>query len=157
MKFPQLFSKTGSSRSNEAPIKIGNRQPATGNQSEPSHVGCYRRNGFLQVDMVFALALFAIAIMPLGYSFARERQVLKIEYYHSAINELVDGEMEILVAGAAKNLPEGTQNYSVTARAAAKLPSGHFELTKNANHLRLAWLPDEKRGVGVIAREANFK
>ena len=118
---------------------------------------CRRRQGFLQIDLFIALAIFAIAILPLGYSFARERQVLKIEYAHSVINELVDGEMEILVAGAAKNLPDGTQNYPATLPAAAKLPPGHFELTKNADHLRLAWLPDGKHGLGAVVREVSLK
>ena len=34
-------ANSGSSRGNEAQIKIGNRQSAIGNQSEPPHVGCY--------------------------------------------------------------------------------------------------------------------
>ena len=37
--------------------------------------------------------------------------------------------------------------------AAANLPAGHFELTKNANHLRLEWRPDKRQGIGVVARE----
>jgi hypothetical protein len=113
--------------------------------------------GFLQIDLVVGLAILAIAIVPLGFSFARERQVLKIEYFHSVINELVDGEMEILAAGEAKNFPDGSQNYSVHAASAAHLPPGHFQLTKNGNHLRLEWLPDEKRGLGAVVRETTIK
>ncbi len=116
-----------------------------------------RRRGFLQIDLVVALAILAIAIVPLGFSFARERQVLKIEYFHSVINELVDGEMEILAAGEAKNLPDGSQNYSVHAAAAAQLPPGHFQLTKNGNHLRFEWLPDEKHGLGAVVRETTIQ
>lgn len=113
--------------------------------------------GFLQVDLLIGLAILTIAVVPLGYSFARERQVLKIEYYHSVINEIVDGEMEILAAGAAKNLPDGSQVYPVHSRAAASLPPGHFELTKTGNHLRLEWTPDEKRGVSPVVRETTLK
>ena len=85
--------------------------------------------------------------------FRRERQRLKIDYCHSVADEIVDGEMEILVAGAGRDFPDGSQVYTVHARAASSLPPGHFELTKNGNHLRLAWIPDEKRGLGAIIRE----
>ena len=115
------------------------------------------RNGFLQFDLVVGLAILTIAIMPLGFSFQRERQMLRTEYYQGVINELVDGEMEIFAAGAARNLPDGTQKIPVTSRAAARLPDGHFQLTKSGNHLRVEWQPDEKCGIAPIVREATLK
>jgi hypothetical protein len=116
-----------------------------------------RPRGFLEVDLMVGLAILTLAVVPLGYSFARERQVLKMEYFRSVANEIVDGEMEILAAGDGKNFPDGSQNYSVHANAAAKLPPGHFQLTKTGNHLRLEWNPDEKHGVGTVARETTLK
>jgi hypothetical protein len=116
-----------------------------------------RTRGFLEVDMVVALAILTIAVLPLGYSFVRERQVLRIEYCRSVANEIVDGEMEILAAGAGKNLPDGPQIYSVHANAASQLPPGHFQLTKTGNHLRLEWTPDKKRGLGPVVRETTLK
>ena len=109
------------------------------------------------VDLMVGLAIFTIAMVPLGYSFARERQALHIEYFHSVINELVDGEMEILAAGAAKNLPDGSQIYPVQSRAAANLPPGHFQLTKTGGHLRLEWSTDEKCGLSPVVRETTLK
>jgi hypothetical protein len=79
-----------------------------------------------------------------------------MEYCRSVANEIVDGEMEILAAGAGKNLPDGPQNYVVHAHAADRLPPGHFQLTKTVTRLRLEWLPDEKRGVSAVVREANL-
>lgn len=122
-----------------------------------SHKRQRARHGFLEVDMVVAMAILALALVPLGYSFARERQVLRIEYYHSVINEIVDGEMEILADGAASHFPDGTQTYTVHARAAVNLPPGHFQLTKNGDHLCLAWLPDAKSGVSAVVRETTIK
>ncbi|HVU07255.1 MAG TPA: hypothetical protein VHG89_01785 [Verrucomicrobiae bacterium] len=116
-----------------------------------------RRGGFLQIDLVVALAILAIAILPLGFSFERERHLLRIEYFHAAANEIVDGEMEILVAAGAKNLPDGSQIYPVHSRAADNLPPGHFQLTKNGNHLRLEWLPDVKHGYHPVVREITLK
>lgn len=116
-----------------------------------------RTRGFLEVDLLVGLAILTIAVVPLGYAFARERAVLKMEYCRSVANEIVDGEMEILAAGAAKNFPDGSQNYSVYANAAASLPTGHFQLTKTGNHLRLEWLADGKHGLGIVARETTLK
>lgn len=115
-----------------------------------------KRHGFLQIDLVVALAIFSIAIVPLGFSFARERQVLKMDYRRSVANEIVDGEMEILAAGAGRDFPDGSQIYPVHSRAAASLPPGHFQLTKSGNHLRLEWRPDEPHGVGVVIRETTM-
>ncbi|MBW8864242.1 MAG: hypothetical protein JF609_04835 [Verrucomicrobia bacterium] len=115
------------------------------------------RHGLLQLDLVMGLAILSIAIIPLGYSFARERQALHIQYNRGVISELVDGEMEILAAGAARNLPDGAQSFNVSSRAADKLPAGHFQLTKTGNHLRLEWAPDEKCGISAIARETTLK
>ncbi len=112
---------------------------------------------FLQIDLVIGLAILTLAITPLGFAFARERQVLRMEYHRAVINELVDGEMEILAAGAAKNLPDGTQPLIVPSRAAEKLPPGHFQLTKTGSQLRVEWLPDEKGGVSTVVREGTLK
>lgn len=125
--------------------------------SQPSGKNRPSRRGFLQIDLVMGLAILGIAVVPLGYSFARERETLRIQYNRGVISELVDGEMEILAAGAAGNLPDGSQNFSVSSRAADKLPAGHFQLTKTGNHLRLEWAPDEKCGLSAIVRETTLK
>jgi hypothetical protein len=113
--------------------------------------------GFLEVDMLVGLAFLSLAIVPVGFSFARERQVLKIEYVHSVANEIVDGEMEILAAGDWKNYPDGVQNYSVHAGAAAGLTPGHFQLTKTGNHLRLEWISHVKHGGAPVIREVTIR
>ena len=116
-----------------------------------------RTRGFLLMDIAVGLAILGLAVLPLAYSFVRERQVLKIDYCRSVADEIVDGEMEILAAGAAKDLPDGTQNYAVNDAAATQLPPGHFQLTKGGKHLRLEWTPNIRRGFVTVIREANLK
>ena len=113
------------------------------------------RRGVLEIDLAMAMLVLSVAILPLAFSFAKEREVLHVEYSRAVADEIVDGEMEILAAGDWKDLPDGEQSYAVHSRAAANLPAGHFELSKNAHHLRLEWLPDRRRGIGVVAREIN--
>jgi hypothetical protein len=126
-------------------------------QTWTAHHKHRRQHGILQLDLIAALAILTIAIMPLGFSFMRERQVLRNEYHRSVITELVDGEMEILAAGAAKNLPDGSQNLAVQSQALTKVPAGQFQLTKSGNHLQLTWTPDAKCGVSAVVREATLK
>lgn len=122
----------------------------------PSDRKTVSRRGFLQIDLAMALVIFSLAVMPLGYSFAHERKVLKIEYLRSVADEIVDGEMEILAAGAGRDFPDGSQIYPVRSQAAAALPPGHFQLTKTGKHLRLEWMPDARRGVSAVVREATL-
>jgi hypothetical protein len=112
----------------------------------------YQR-GILEVDLAMAMLILAVAIMPLAFSFAREREVLHADYWRAVADEVVDGEMEILAAGDWKNFPDGASVYTMHSRAAANLPAGHFELTKNNHHLRLEWVPVRRQGIGVVARE----
>jgi hypothetical protein len=125
--------------------------------SQPPHKRLHSKRGFLEVDLLVGLAILSLAIVPLGFSFAHERHVLKIEYSRSVAIEIVDGEMEILAAGDWKNYPDGSQNYPVHASAAASLPPGLFKLTKTGNHLRLEWNSDEKHGIGAVVREVTIK
>jgi hypothetical protein len=113
--------------------------------------------GFLEVDMLVGLAILSLAIVPVGFSFAHERQVLHMEYIHSVANEIVDGEMELLAAGDWKNYPDGVQNYSVHAGAAACLPPGHFQLTKTGNQLRLKWSSEWKHSGSPVIREVTVR
>jgi hypothetical protein len=116
-----------------------------------------KQRGFLQIDMVAGIALLTIAIIPLGYSFAQERSALRRETSRAAIIELLDGEMEVLAAGAAKNLPDGAQDYPVTSPVLNGVPPGHFTLTKTGHNLELDWSPAEKCGIGTLTREAVLK
>jgi hypothetical protein len=125
--------------------------------SQLNHKALRSKCGFLEVDLMIGLAILALAVIPLGFSFAHERQALRREYFRSVAVEIVDGEMEILAAGDWKSFPDGTQAYMVHANAAGHLPPGHFQLTKTGNHLRLDWNSDEKRGIGAVVREVTVQ
>lgn len=115
------------------------------------------RHGYLEVDLAVALVILTLAIVPLGFSFAHEQKALRADYSRAIVNELVDGEMEILAAGDWKEFPDGSHAYTVHSHAAKNLPAGHFELTKTGNHLRLEWTPDGHAGVGAVVRDMTVK
>ncbi len=109
------------------------------------------------VDLIVGMAILTLAIIPLAFPLAHERQLLRAEYFRGVAMEIVDGEMEILAAGEWRDFPDGSQVYTVHAHAVARLPSGHFQLTKTGKHLRLEWTPDDRRGIGPVVREVTIK
>ena len=56
------------------------------------------RGGFAVVDLMIAAAILTIAVLPLAYSFHRERQLARAYYVQAVAMEIVDGEMEALAA-----------------------------------------------------------
>jgi hypothetical protein len=113
--------------------------------------------GMLTTELMVAMAILAIAVLPLGYSLIVDARFLHANYQRAVAMEIVDGEMEILAAGEWHSLPEGTHSYPVHAAAAANLPPGQFQFTRAGNHLRLEWNPDQRRGVGAVIREVTIK
>jgi hypothetical protein len=104
-----------------------------------------------------AMAILVIAVLPLGYSLIVDARFLHASYQRAVAMEIVDGEMEILAAGEWRSFPEGTHPYPVHAAAATNLPPGEFQLTREGNHLRLEWKPNQRIGAGTIIREVTVK
>jgi len=110
----------------------------------------------MMVDLFVAMAILAVAILPVAFSYVKESRMLRAEYYHGVAMEIVDGEIEVLAAGAGRNFPDGSQPYVVHARAAASLPPGHFQLTKAGRQLRLEWASDQRQGIRPVTREVTI-
>jgi len=111
--------------------------------------------GVLLTEMIVAMAILAIALLPLGYAASSTAKLFRANYERAVAMEIVDGEMEILAAGEWRAFPEGAQPYTIHAKAAASLPPGHFQFTRAGNHLRLEWSSTEKRGIGAVVREVT--
>lgn len=115
------------------------------------------QRGALTTELVVAIAILAIAVLPLAFSFTHEMKLLRRAYGHAVAMEIVDGEMEILAAGEWRAFTSGTQPYVVKAHAATNLPPGAFQLSISTNHIRLEWIPRESHGGRRIAREAQVR
>lgn len=117
----------------------------------------HAQRGALITELVVAMAILAIAILPLAFTFAHETQLLRQAYCHAVAMEIVDGELEVLAAGEWRAFASGTQPYSVKAQAATNLPPGAFQLTVSTNRVRLEWIPQASHVGGRITREARVK
>jgi hypothetical protein len=115
------------------------------------------RRGMLTVELLVAMALLTGALLPLAYSIASERRYARAVYQRAVAMEIVDGEMEILAAGAWRSFAEGKQPYPVHAGAATNLPPGQFMLTLAGGKARLEWIPSVKMHGGPVARETALK
>jgi hypothetical protein len=105
-------------------------------------------------ELMVGIAILAIAIFPLAYSFAKEHQYLRSCYQRAVAIEIVDGEMEVLLAGEWHAFTNGVHALTPQAHSASNLPPGKLELTLTGNHLRVEWLPADKDQGGKAVREA---
>jgi hypothetical protein len=108
------------------------------------------QRGSAMADMLCALGLLAAALLPLSVSFYSDQKVLRTQYQHAVAMEIVDGEMEILVAG------EWTHAYPIKAASAKNLPPGKFTLTRTGQTVRLEWTPEKRGAGGPVVREVRL-
>ena len=113
--------------------------------------------GMLMTELMVAIAILCVAVVPLGYSLVQDAHLHRANYQHAVAMEIVDGEIEILAAGEWRSLPEGTHPYSVHAAAAVNLPDGDFQVTRSSNRIRLQWEANERQGFGIVVREVTVK
>lgn len=108
-------------------------------------------------ELVVALGILAIAVIPLAFSFNHEQKVLTAYYHRALAMEILDGEMEILLAGEWRAFAPGTRPYLVQAGAVKNLPAGQFTLTRDDKLLRLEWTPAKATGKGgTVRREVKL-
>jgi N-acetylmuramate 1-kinase len=81
--FAQLLDHPRSSRGNEAQTKIGNRQSAIGNESEPPHVGSYNPEQLftLATDVLVALHRHPQAVLENLRVYSPEKMLADIELF----------------------------------------------------------------------------
>ena len=116
-----------------------------------------RERATLITELLVAMALLTGALLPLAYSVRSEKRLAKASYQHAVAMEIVDGEMEVLVAGEWRAYPAGSHDYQVRAGALTNLPPGRFVLTIQPSTVRLEWRPEAKDNGGAIVREAVLK
>ena len=116
-----------------------------------------RETAMLMTELMVAIAFLTIAVLPLALSFAKEHQYLRNCYQHAVAMELVDGEMELLVAGEWQRYPNGQHVLTPTGSAFTNLPPGTLQLTVKEKHLRLEWQPAVRNGGGNVIREVTRK
>jgi len=114
--------------------------------------------GFLTTDAVVALAILCLALIPLTMTLSPQQQVAKSYYEQSVLLEVLDGELEVLRAGAWRELGTGRHVYRVQAEAVQSLPEGSFTVIVTESRVRLEWhpVPRPNRKRAIVAREVTL-
>jgi len=115
------------------------------------------QSGALMTEILIALSIFTVAIMPLSVSYMNNQMTIRRLYQKAVAMEIIDGEMEILAAGEWHSFKEGAQPYPIDEKHARNLPHGAATLTIDEKHLRLEWMPEGGRKTDTILREATVK
>ena len=117
-----------------------------------------RRRGALMTELLIAMALMTGVLLPLAYSITSEKRLARTAYHRAVAMEIVDGEMEILVAGEWRGFTSGAHEYPVHGSAVTNLPPGRFLLTVSPDKVRLEWQPTAKKyGRPVVFRKIKVK
>jgi hypothetical protein len=114
-----------------------------------------RRRGALITEVVIAMGILTFAMLPLAFSFVREQKLTRAYFNRAIVMEIIDGEMEALMAGEWRAFTPGAQTYPVRAEAAKSLPPGKFVLTLASDRVRLEWLPAKSGKGGPVVREGR--
>ena len=105
-------------------------------------------------ELMAAMGVMVIALIPLAFGLVQEQKLCRSYYQRAVLVEILDGEMEVLAAGAGRSATEGTQPFQPRGEAVTNLPPGKFALSKEGRRLRLEWLPDS--GGKAVSREVNL-
>jgi uncharacterized protein YaiE (UPF0345 family) len=116
-----------------------------------------RERGSLMAEMLVAIAILVGVMLPVAYSYEAENRLARAYYCRAVAMEIVDGEMEVLLAGEWRAFTPGTHPYEVKAESRTNLPAGQFTVTVQTNKVRLEWQPAVTRYGGPVAREALLK
>ncbi len=108
--------------------------------------------GSLSIELVVAIGVLTVAVIPFGYSFVHEQRLMHHAYHRAAAMVRVDGEAELLAAGAIRDFPEGESVYPAVA---TNLPPGRFLLRRTGLAGSLEWQPEKVIHGGPVRR--NFR
>ena len=115
------------------------------------------RAGFLMTELMVALAIIVIVFLPLSGLYLHEHRLARACYRRAAAMEIVDGEMEALLAGAWKAYEVGTVEYPLPQAMRTSLPPGKLQLTRDDTLLRLEWTPDRPHDGGTVVRTGRYR
>ena len=116
-----------------------------------------RTDGGLSIELIVAIALLTVAVLPIAYSFAAEKRLARASYQRAVAMEIVDGEMEVLAAGDWHSFQPGRRDYVVRAASLTNLPPGRFLLDVSTNKIRLEWQPTVPMHGGPVIRELTTR
>lgn len=112
--------------------------------------------GSILIEAAVAVAILTLTVIPFSFLMNQERAACRAAYHRAVAMEVVDGEMEILVAGEWRAYKPGRHAYEVAGRSATNLPPGQFVLSVDDQRLSLEWNPTRNMQGGRVVREVKL-
>ena len=116
-----------------------------------------KRLAFLQLDVAIALTVLALVFIPLSMSSSGGLDLTRRHYFEAVALQLIDGEMDVLLAGERRKYTTGEHRIKPVGDAVQNLPEGEFVLTVHDQKLTLAWVPTKRAKWGRVERVVELK
>jgi hypothetical protein len=116
-----------------------------------------RCRAFLQLDVAVAITVLALVFIPLSVSSSGDLDLARRHYFEAVALQLIDGEMDVLLAGERQKYTTGEHRITPVGEAVQNLPEGEFVLTVQEQKLTLAWTPTKRAKWGRIERVVELK
>ena len=116
-----------------------------------------KRLAFLQLDVAIALTVLALVFIPLSVSSSGDLDLARRHYFEAVALQLIDGEMDVLLAGERRKYTTGEHRITPVGEAVQNLPEGEFVLTVHDQKLTLAWVPTKRAKWGRVERVVELK
>lgn len=112
------------------------------------------------MELIVAIGIISIALFPLAYGLRQEGRNMKALYYRAVAEQVLDGQREILAAGAWRKYSGGQNKLIIASKAFENLPAGDLklevsELDGGKVRLVLSWKAIDFKGIGEIRKEAT--
>ena len=115
------------------------------------------RLAFLQLDVAVAITVLALVFIPLSVSSSGDLDLARRQYFEAVALQLIDGEMDVLLAGERRKYTPGEHQIKPVGEAVQNLPEGEFILTVHDQKLTLAWVPTKRVKWGRVERVVELK
>ena len=112
---------------------------------------------FVQLDVMGAIVILMLVFIPLTVTSSRKLDLARRHHVEAVVLQLIDGEIDVLLAGEHKKYNFGEHRITPAGEAAEDLPKGDFILTLKKKQLSLVWIPVKQAKWGRIDREVNLK
>ena len=116
-----------------------------------------RCRAFLQLDIAVAITVLALVFIPLSISSSGDLDLARRHYFEAVALQLIDGEMDVLLAGERRKHTTGEHRITPIGEAVQNLPEGEFVLTLHDQKLTLAWVPTKRAKWGRVERVVELK
>jgi len=112
---------------------------------------------FLQLDVAVAITVLALVFIPLSISSSGDLDLARRQYFEAVALQLIDGEMDVLLAGERRKYTPGEHQIKPVGEAVQNLPEGEFVLTVQDQKLTLTWVPTKRAKWGRVERVVELK